>query len=240
MQIKKFILRNFILKIKLFYKLYLYYDIYQNKRDLRKKSFSQQGEDLFIDSFFKNKTHGFYVDIGCYHPFKYSNTFLLYQKKWSGINIDLNQVSIDLFNIARPNDTNICAAISNKHETVDLYFHHDLSAINSINKTFSTYAVENLSKEKRLIKKISTMTFENSIKNIKKLNKIDFLNIDVEGSDAEVLESFNLKKYNPTLVCIEMQTIEALSDNNKKCLKILEENNYKLLEKKGVSYIFSK
>ena len=50
---------------------------------------------------------GKYVDIGCYHPIKYSNTALLYKKGWTGINIDLNKTSIDLFNFTRLRDKNI-------------------------------------------------------------------------------------------------------------------------------------
>ena len=65
-------------------------------------------------NFFKNKNNGTYLDIGCFHPYMYSNTCLLHKKGWSGINIDINQTSIDLFNIVRPNDTNICTAINDK------------------------------------------------------------------------------------------------------------------------------
>ena len=65
----------------------------------KKKSYSQCGEDLFIENFFKNKNYGTYLDIGAFNPIKFSNTLLLYKKGWKGINIDLNQTSIDLFNI---------------------------------------------------------------------------------------------------------------------------------------------
>ena len=72
-----------------------------------KISYSQFEEDLFLKSYFKNKKIGFFIDIGCHHPFKGNNTYLLYKSGWTGINIDLNQLSIDLFNIARPRDKNI-------------------------------------------------------------------------------------------------------------------------------------
>ena len=44
-----------------------------------------------------NHKKGFFIDIGCHHPFKANNTFLLYKSGWSGMNIDLNKISIDLF-----------------------------------------------------------------------------------------------------------------------------------------------
>ena len=56
------------------------------------------------------------MDLGAYHPMKYNNTYLLYKLGWRGINIDLNQTSIDMFNIVRKEDTNICTLISDEAE----------------------------------------------------------------------------------------------------------------------------
>jgi hypothetical protein len=72
------------------------------------------GEDLIIDKFFRKKRKGFYVDVGCYHPLDGNNTCLLYKKGWSGMNIDVNALSIELFNQARKDDHNINVAVSNK------------------------------------------------------------------------------------------------------------------------------
>ena len=108
-------LKKIFLKTKFTYKIYLYYNLYiRHKCFLGRKQYSQWGEDFFINSFFKNNNNGIYLDIGCFHPYMYSNTCLLHKKGWSGVNIDINPTSIDLFNIIRPNDINICAAISEK------------------------------------------------------------------------------------------------------------------------------
>ena len=64
-----------------------------------KKSYSQSGEDIYINSFFKDINDGFYIDIGCFNVIMHSNTARLYDRGWKGINIDINQTSIDLFNI---------------------------------------------------------------------------------------------------------------------------------------------
>ena len=59
--------------------------------------------------------NGFYIDVGCYHPKKHSNTYLLFKKKkWSGINIDIESDKIKTFKLLRPRDENICSPISNK------------------------------------------------------------------------------------------------------------------------------
>ena len=105
-------LKKIFLKTKFTYKLYLFYNLFiRHKSFLNRKQYSQWGEDLYINSFFKNKNKGIYLDIGCFHPVMYSNTCLLYKKGWRGINIDINKTSIDLFNILRPKDINICACL---------------------------------------------------------------------------------------------------------------------------------
>ena len=54
------------------------------------------GEDLAINRHTNNIKNGFYVDIGAHHPVHRSNTCLLYQSGWRGINIDINEFSLDL------------------------------------------------------------------------------------------------------------------------------------------------
>ena len=75
---------------------------YRPKIFAPKSSYSMFGEDIFVEKFFKKRLKGIYVDVGCYHPLDWNNTHLLH-KGWNGINIDLNQISIDLFNKARKN-----------------------------------------------------------------------------------------------------------------------------------------
>ena len=87
---------------------------YRPKIFYPKRSYSMLGEDLIVEKFFKNKKNGFYVDVGCYHPIDGNNTYLLSKKGWSGINIDLNAISINLFDRTRKNDSNLNIAISNK------------------------------------------------------------------------------------------------------------------------------
>ena len=75
-------------------------------------------EDTAVLDYFKHKKNGFYVDVGCHHPICINNTYLLYKKNWSGINIDVSEFSIDLFNYMRPDDLNYKCAVSNKNKVV--------------------------------------------------------------------------------------------------------------------------
>ena len=172
-----------------------------------KKSFSFGGCDLLIDYIFKSKNNGFYLDVGCQHPVSNNNTYLLHKKGWSGVNIDLDEKNIKLFNLERPNDINICKCISSDNSEKDLFFFHPGSPINSLEKK-SIKDKSNFS-----LKKIKTYTLDSILKRTRyKLKQIDFLNLDVEGNELNVLKSLNFKKYNPKLICVEIHNYTSKSN----------------------------
>ena len=239
--IKKRFLLSLALKNAFFYKIYLYYNLYlRNLKYIFQKSYSQFGEDIFIKKFFQNKTLGTYVDIGCHHPFKLNNTYLLYKKGWNGINIDLMKINIDLFNIWRPRDKNICSAISNKNKTTSVYIPNNniLSTEISIDKNYANI-IKRHHKNPFVKKRIKTSKFENIIRNSKiNLKKFDFLKIDIEGSDYKVLKNINLEKYNPKLICIE-DGIEK-KENKNKIDKYLKSKKYKLIFRSPINLFYQR
>ena len=112
-------------------RFYYFYNIYiRNYKFLNNGS--QFGEDKFILNKFKKNYNGKFLDIGCYHPTKHNNTYLLYKNGWSGINIDLNPLTIELFNFARPRDKNLNLAISDDDSTKKLYFLDELNTQNTL------------------------------------------------------------------------------------------------------------
>ncbi len=196
-------IKNFLLNNKSTYKLYLYYNLYI-KNFYKKKTgyYSQWGEDRYISEFFKNKKKGFYFDIGCYHPIKYSNTCLLYKNGWSGVNIDANRTSIDLFNIARPKDNNICAAISDNNNLTEYFVDNIMGPVNTLDREtyekFKSVFFKNMH-----VRKIKTLKLEDIEEHNLLIKKTDFLNIDIEGLDFKVLKQINLRNSNISLVGIE-------------------------------------
>ena len=224
-------IKKYIRRKNIFYKPYLYFRIFWlEKFFLKKKSYSQCGEDIFISEFYKNKiVKGTYLDIGAFNPIKFNNTYLLYKNGWEGTNIDLNQTSIDLFNILRPNDKNICAAVSDKIEKVEVYIENLFSPLNTISE--ERFKLLNKNKSKKHTYYVETKTINNLIK-----DKFDFLNIDIEGLDIKVLKSINLKFYNPRLICIEILNPK----NEVELSDYLMEHGYYFEKKMGPSYFFSK
>ena len=169
-----------------------------------KKSYSQGSMDLILNHIFKDKKDGFYIDVGCQHPIKNNNTYLLFKKGWTGINIDLDNINIDLFNFFRPKDNNINSAVSNNVEKVKLFYYHQKSPINTLDEKIS------LKQQAKIEKKIDiqTNTLENILGNYS-IKSIDLLTIDVEGFELKVLKGLNFDKYKPRVIIVEFLDLEA-------------------------------
>ncbi len=198
----------------------------------KKISYSYGGIDSLILNIFKNKKNGFYLDIGCGHPIKNNNTYLLNKKGWKGINIDLDKDNIDLFNSYRKNDFNLTTAVSDKEGETDLYFYHSKSALNTISKQNADFQKAEVSK----IKKVKTQTINNIIENSPyKDKKIDFLTIDVEGSELSILKNFNFQKYLPKVIVVEYLdlSLKKLEIKNLNISNIINSDIYKLIISKN-------
>ena len=229
-------LKKLFFKSKLSYRLYLYYNLFfREKCFLKREQYSQHGEDIEILKHFKNHKKGFYLDIGCYHPLKFNNTYLLYKKGWSGVNVDLNQTSIDLFNIMRPNDKNICSAVSNESKITTLHFDDYFSSVNTINKNSYEMSKKRYFKNPKQIK-IKTISIIDCIKDV---DQIDFLNIDAEGEDFNILKLLDLKKYSINLVAIETHLIDGNKNNDcEKIYNYFKNYNFKILGRFGPTSLF--
>tara|TARA_Y100001935_G_C17082624_1_gene397092 strand:- start:51 stop:641 length:591 start_codon:yes stop_codon:yes gene_type:complete len=193
-----------------------------------------EGEDLIIQDYLKNINNGFYVDAGCYHPLHLSNTYLLHKRNWSGINIDVSQFSIDLFNFLRPNDLNINSAVSNTDSEVTIYFQKKISQLTTIYKEISKERMQGKIQEKN-IKSQKLNTILNKSKFINR--KIDFLNIDLEGADYEALQSLDFNTYRPKVICIEINDKDIIRSD---IFNFLNNLKYKLVwsSKSNLSHIF--
>ena len=192
---------------------------------------------VIINKYFKKKT-GFFVDVGAYHPLELSNTYLLYKRGLNGINIDISSLSVDYFNYIRPDDININIAVTEKKSIKTIFYQKKKSPLNTLNfKLASKHFSLNFKKKKIKSDTLTSIIDKTKFKGI----KINFLNIDAEGGDFEVLKSLNFKKYKPKLICVEIidnfnSSKKAIKKN--KIYKFLIQKKYKLVWSGHFSHIF--
>ena len=159
-----------------------------------------EGEAWFATNYiWPYKKKGFYIDIGCYHPLKYSQTYKLYKWGWSGINLDISKESIDLFKRFRSKDKNLNIGISTKAGLENFYFNKKISTTNSIIKDFSK---DRLNGTKKFVRKIPTQTISQLFEE-NNVTEVDFLKIDCEGLDKSIIKTINFEKYKINFLCVE-------------------------------------
>jgi FkbM family methyltransferase len=217
-------------------KIHILKNIYlKNKYFIKKKSYAMDGEDLAIDQYIEKKEKGFYVDIGAHHPIHRNNTQLLFNRGWEGINIDVNQFSIDLFNFLRPDDLNLLTAISDQEGEITFYYQKKFSQLNTTDKKIA-HEHFNGNFNERLVK---CQSIHNILINSKyKEVKIDFLNIDVEGAEMKVLRTLNFEIYDPKLICIEILGYRDL-DSKEREIRIKDDEIYRYLVGKNYKKVWS-
>jgi FkbM family methyltransferase len=202
-------------------------------------SYSQEGEDILLKRIFENKQYGFYVDVGAHHPKRFSNTYLLYQKGWKGINIDALPGSMKTFNTLRPRDINLEIGVGEKEGFINYYVFNE-PALNSFSKELSN----KIDKEKNIyfikqVIKIQVKRLDNILDSHLLKSKIDFLNVDVEGLDLDVLKSNDWFNYRPKFVLVEI-TGSSIHDLDKHPIsKFMSQNNY-IIFAKQINTIFFK
>lgn len=196
-----------------------------------KKSYAQDGEDVVLLSFYEGqkKYKGFFVDVGAHHPVRFSNTWLFYKRGWRGINIDPTPGSMRSFNLLRRRDTNLEVGISTQPQNLTFYCFNE-PALNTFNPDLAQE--RNTGKPYKIINKINVPV--DSLRNIldqylPEGQNIDFLTIDVEGLDLEVLKSNDWEKYRPRFILVEDDSFNVKSLDQSLIYEYLSEKDYNLI-----------
>jgi FkbM family methyltransferase len=203
-------------------------------------SFSQEGEDLILNRLMEHKKDGFYIDVGAHHPMRFSNTYKFYLRGWRGVNIDALPGCMKLFDELRPRDLNIETPILNDDSKTVTYYMFDESALN----TFDQKTAEKVLRESPQYKLINTINLkpkklENVLSELKlDSQEIDFLSIDVEGVDIDILKSNNWQKFKPQYILIESIATNLIDDLDSDIYRFLVNLGYSLKNKTVNTLIF--
>jgi FkbM family methyltransferase len=203
----------------------------------RVTSYSGEGEDLVLAKIFGGKRNGFYIDIGCYHPKVNSNTYYFYRQGWSGINIDANPDSIAKFNKIRKRDINVNAGISLERGALT-YYQFSEPAINTFSKDLYEERLRIPWVEFIGTASVDTTPLRDVLSLLTVPAEIDFMDIDVEGLDMDVLRSNDWNRYRPNVVMIEDQNTEQASFESLESFRYLTPLGYRLTAKTFSTLIF--
>ena len=190
--------------------------------------YSQFGEDAILSWLLNGRKNGFYVDVGCHHPFRFSNTALLHMlHSWSGINIDVDHSAIDLFRTFRPNDINLCIGVGEAESTLEVTIFQE-GALNTFDaQAASNPAWAHMVKEKRLVEilPLAAILYEQMPAG----KHIDFLNVDAEGLDLDVLKGNDWNKFRPEIIAVEVHGFDICKPDDHATYRFLREKSYRIV-----------
>jgi FkbM family methyltransferase len=201
---------------------------------VRFSHYAQFAEDISIRRLLEKKKTGFFVDVGCFHPKKYNNTWRLYRQGWRGINIDIDPIKITGFNVVRTQDTNLCCAVSDQEGEIEYFSNGFYALTTSLDQTFAE--TQGLYKKKKTqSKQLTTLIEQTAYKG----REIDFLSVDAEGHDLAVLKSLDFDTYRPKLIAVETH-LKLFSEVEKSPLYLfLQDRGYSLVGWVGLTLLLA-
>ncbi len=188
------------------------------------RSWSQEGEDRILWRFFDYRPTGFYVDVGAHHPFRFSNTQLLYEAGWRGINIDAMPGSMAAFRRHRPGDINLEIGVSAAPGTAQFHVFNE-PALNTFDAATAAAHARGAWRIDRVVD-VALRPLRDILAEYRLSGTIDLLTVDAEGHDLSVLRSNDWARFRPLVVLAESlgRTIDDLAADP--CARFMADNGY--------------
>lgn len=183
------------------------------------ESFSQFGEDILLWEHFGRKTDGFYVEAGASHPFHQSQTWFFEQRGWRGILVEPLEWKSQRLRQERPRSQVFQAALGAPEQRGKATFYVVDSDENLSGLTpHAERAVRPCEVEVRTLDDLLAEAGN---------PKLDFVSLDVEGAELEVLRGFDLARHRPAVLLVE-DHLQRLSVH-----RYLVRQRYRLVKRTG-------
>lgn len=196
--------------------------------ELSKESTSQIFQDLFVLNETDFKTDGYFIEIGAADGKYFSNSYILEKKfNWKGLVVEPAQVWHKQLKENR--DCEISTDCL--HETSDMdieFIETNKPAFSQLKSNINSYEDSHQNLRKDIKKKyyIKTKTFNDLLHEYSVQNKIDYVSIDTEGTEYEILKGINFDKYIISIISVEHNN----GEKREKIFNLLTNRNYKRVQ----------
>jgi FkbM family methyltransferase len=161
-------------------------------------SYAQTFEDVMLERAFRDIEHGFYIDVGAWHPSLDSVTHHFYLRGWSGVNVEPNPHYMKLLEAERTRDTNIGCAVGSRPGRATITIIHG-TGMSTLRDDIAQVHAAREERQERI--EVELRTLDSIFEAAPPV--VHFLKIDCEGAEADVLASVDLRRFRPWIILIE-------------------------------------
>lgn len=207
-----------------------------------RKSYAQHGEDLLVEHLMRvlQVQQPFFIDVGAHHPFVLSNTYLLYLQGARGINIEPDPSLITAFTQYRPADTNLQCGVRFNDSTESTLYIMSSPVLNTFSKQEAEYVAAFGTYSITAEVPVPLLSLTDIIKAHCPSGVVDFMSIDVEGLDWEIIRYNPLHLIRPKVLCVETMryTESGIGQKNETVIQYLTGIDYQVYADTGLNTIF--
>lgn len=208
------------------------------------KSFSQMGEDRKLHALLGHRKHGFYIDVGAYRPIIHSNSYYFYIRGWRGVTVEPQTRHADWHRSTRPRDTQLSVGVGREHGTMTFY-EMDPGSLSTFCRDEAERVAQMPGHEIVSTHDVEIMPLSAIFEQHAPAEGVDFLSVDAEGFEEEVLGSNDWERHRPTVVVVESAAYEAeptVRPAERERLRVLREYfakiDYQMAWDNGLNSIF--
>ncbi|MEH2483583.1 FkbM family methyltransferase [Nitrobacteraceae bacterium AZCC 2146] len=198
-------------------------------------SYAQNFEDVMLARVFAGRDSGFYVDVGAADPVNLSVTKWFYDLGWNGLNIEPNRQLFDRLATDRPRDISLdcgVGAIASEAQ----FFELEVGELSSFDPSVKEYAASNGTSGST--RNVAIFPLTDLLAQHGQGRHIDFLKIDVEGWEHEVLKGLDLRQYRPTIIVVEATVPESRELSHQEWEPLVLGANYSFVYFDGVNRFY--
>jgi FkbM family methyltransferase len=165
-------------------------------------SYSQYGEDLVLDQLVEGQVAGFYVDVGAAHPTRLSNTKLFYDRGWCGVNLEPHPEGWRKLAAARPRDVNLNIGVGAVEADITFYAFPRDPSLSSFNRADAERVCTQCG-FRYVTSPVRVRPLSAILLDYAKDRTIDFMSVDTEGYETQVLIGNDWQRFRPRFLVVE-------------------------------------